>query len=285
LIDPPAEPVALVTSVERNESRSLRILRRSDYPAEPVVAALRDPSVFLVARKKKRSKKKERRRARRKRLVGSREVDLAGQRRKVFVKLYRVRSVKDWFEELIAGKRAVRAFRAGLEAERRGIAVPPHLGAAYRDGGFVAAHRPGDSTLLMLGLSTRRDAREVLKYDLGKLGLSRSAFLARIGEFCADLHRRGLAHGDLKAGNLIVVRRDPLAFALLDLDRTSFRPANRQRLDLKDAIDLYRLLQSLRRDATKRERQRLLAVYRRARGLARFARFSIAFAIATRFAR
>ena len=279
------EPVALVDTVERDGTRALRIRRRTDFPAAAIMAALRNPQAFLIARTKNRSKKKERRRARRKRLVGSAEVSFGEQTRRIFVKVYRLRSAKDWLEELVVGKRAMRALRNGLEAERRGVLVPAHLGAAYPASGPFAARRPGESTLLMLGLSSRKDARYVLERDHAKPGRSRRSFLERLGEFCADVHRRGIAHGDLKAGNIIVLHRDPLALALLDLDRTTFHAPDRKRLGLKDAIDLYRLLQSLRRHSTPRERRRVLAAYRRARGFSRLRRCSIAFAIASRFSR
>jgi tRNA A-37 threonylcarbamoyl transferase component Bud32 len=279
------EPVALVDIVERDGLRTLRIRHRTDWPAADVVTILRDPTGFFLPRRKKRSKKKERRRARRKRLVACGEVVLGAETRRVFVKTYRLRTVKDWFEDLIVGKRAIRALRNGVEAERRGVSVPPHLGASFPDNGPFAAWRPGESTLLMLGLATRKDARHVLMHDFAKPGRSRRAFLQRLGEFCADLHSRGVAHGDLKAGNLIVMRRDPLDFALLDLDRTTFSVPNRTRFGLKDAIDLYRLLQSLRKQTTPRERRRVLAAYRRARELPRFGRNSLSFAIASRFAR
>lgn len=276
---------ALVDTVERGDSFSLRILRRGDAPASAVVSALADPESFFAARAKKRSAKKERRRDRRKRLVGWKEIDYDGARTRVFLKLFRVRTTKDCLEEWLFGKRAVRALRAGIEAESRGISVPRHLAAAHRECGWFARRAPGESMLLMLALPTRKDAREALTHDFAKPGRSRRAFLRAVGEFCGELHRRGLAHGDLKAGNLIVLRRDRPEFALLDLDRTSFRRPDRPRLDLKDAIDLYRLLQSLRRDTTPRERRRLLAAYRRARGFSRLGRCSLAFAIVSRHLR
>lgn len=285
MTEPTATPAALVDTVERGDSFSLRVVRRADVDPAPLIAALSDPASFFVARTKKRSKKKERRRERRKRLVGSKEIDFDGTPRRVFLKLYRLRSVKDCLEEWILGKRALRALRAGVEAEARGIPVPHHLAAAHDDRGRFRRRVPGESMLLMFALPTRRDARQALTHDFAKPGRSRRAFLNAIGEFCAMLHRRGLAHGDLKAGNLIVLRRDPPEFALLDLDRTTFRRPDRSRLDIKDAIDLYRLLQSLRKDTTSRERLRVLAAYRRARGLPGWRRGSVSFRIATRFAR
>ncbi len=280
------ERAALSITVERGESHSIRILHRVDWPAAPVVDALRDPDAFIThdSRKKPRSKKKEARRRRRKRLVGWRHVEFDGRRGRLFVKLYRLRSMKDWLEELAYGKRAIRALTNGLEAERRGIAVPPHLGAMHVYVPGSPARWPRPSALAMVGLPTRRDVREALLVDFRSNDSRRREFLAAVGAFCADLHRRGIAHGDLKAGNIIVLETAPPRFSLLDLDRSSYRLENRARLDLKDAIDLYRLLQSLHRVTSRRERLHVLAAYLRARRLSRRAQRTWRLAIAAKHA-
>jgi hypothetical protein len=79
------------------------------------------------------------------------------------------------------------------------------------------------------------------------------------------MHRRGLAHRDLKAGNLLVLQGDPPRILLADLDG----------LRVKGVVsgprrekDLARLLRTLREDCgfSRADWVRLLSAYRRRSG-------------------
>lgn len=181
----------------------------------------------------------------------------------LYLKVYRVRTLKDVMEELLFGKRAVRALCAGLEAARRGIAVSPHLGASAPD---VAARRPARSVLVTLGLPRRGDADTLLREVFGPAHPARRRFLIALGRFVGDVHRRGLIHGDLKPGNVFATDLHAPRFALLDLDRARFRPID-GRLTLGQHLDLRLLLRASRRLLTHRERLVLLAAWGRGLGL------------------
>lgn len=266
---------------EFGPSGRLILQLRQGFLDAAVREALRDPDRFLDRPEK--SGKLRKRRDQRRRLVGFQVIRIGERKLKLFVKLYRVRSLKDLFEELLFGKRAERSLRNGLEAERRGIPVPPHVGTSRPP---VLDRWPSRSALAMLGLPKRRDVLDVLaaiRSDKQDCPIARRRFLRALGSFCGDVHRRGLAHGDLKAGNVFVLDEASPRFALIDLDRARLRQIDRTRFDWLDALDLYRMLQSLRRVTCHRDRLALVAAYRRIRGLSRSALRSLGFAITSRY--
>ena len=254
---------------------------RQGFLDAAVREALRDPDQFLDRPEK--SGKLRKRRDQRRRLVGFQVIRIGERKLKLFVKLYRVRSVKDIFEEILFGKRAERSLRNGLEAERRGIPVPPHVGTSRPP---VLGRWPSRSALAMLGLPKRRDVLDVLasiRDEKQNCPIARRRFLKSLGAFCGDVHRRGLAHGDLKAGNVFVLDEAAPRFALIDLDRARLRATDRDRFDILDALDLYRMLQSLRRVTSHSDRLVIVAAYRRARRLGRRALRTIGFSITSRY--
>jgi tRNA A-37 threonylcarbamoyl transferase component Bud32 len=277
----PPSPAMIVAHVADGRGR-LRLVLRRDADCDDLRRILIEGPERLAARRDSRSAAKEARRERRKRLVGAtRMIDASGRGVHVFVKAFRIRTIKDCLEELWLGKRALRALACGLEAERRGIRVARHLGAACAEG---LDRWPGSSVVVAAALERRVEAHNVLRTTLAARDRRRRAFLRGLGAFLGDAHDRGIVHGDFKAGNAIALEVDPPSFALIDLDRASFRAAGRRRLSARDAIELYRLVKSLRRVASRRERLAVLAAYRRARSLPRGALARGSVAIALRFA-
>jgi tRNA A-37 threonylcarbamoyl transferase component Bud32 len=205
----------------------------------------------------------------RRRAVHSFHAEVKRRPARVYLKFYRVRTLKDVAEEVLGGKRARRALLAGLEAERRGIAVPVHVGWSAA---AVAGRRPARSVLLTLGVPHNQDARTLLDEALAHGAPERARFLRALGAFVGDAHRRGLVHRDLKLGNVFVVSLEPVAFALLDLDRARFVDPDGKRASPGQVMDLRAMLRSMRKGMTRAERRQFLAAYLRERGFARRAR-------------
>lgn len=240
---------------------------REDCRQPIVLETLTDPDQRVPD--PKRQSQQEKLRARR--AVYSFLVDWEGREERLYLKLYRVRNVKGIIEELLCGKRAVRSLKMGLEAERRGIRVPAHLGASFRK---RPHHWPGRSALLMRAVPHNRDVRTVLKHELREPSAHalRRRFLDEVGRFMGDTHRRGLIHDDFKIRNLFVLEVDPPTLSLIDLDRSRFVPADSTQGLLRQALDLRVALRSLGERVTARERRRILAAYLRARKLERAGR-------------
>ncbi len=243
------------------------MLLRDDAAEELVVAPLVDPGRYITAP----SKPSHFRKLGRRRAVHSFLADVDGRTERLYLKLYRIRTPKDVLEELLRGCRAIRSLEAGLEAERRGIRVPVHLGASTPSRSRLW---PRGSTLLMLGLPHRHDVQTRLaeEHPPERFGRARRVFLRRMASFIGDAHRRGLVHTDLKLGNVFVVGADPPAFALIDLDRAHFVAPSSRRGLVAQAFDVRGLLRSMQKRASRRERRLVLAGWLRGRQLDRAAR-------------
>ncbi|MBI4880430.1 MAG: hypothetical protein HY812_12345 [Planctomycetes bacterium] len=242
----------------------VRVALRADCREDDVLRVLLDPDAFVPPPRKRSQERK----AARRRAVHSFGAELCGRQERLYLKLYRVRTLKDVLEELFLGKRALRSLRTALEAERRGIAVPRHLGASHRK---TPARWPARSVLLMLGVPHNRDVRTVLKHDLQEAARApeRRRLLRELGRFAGDAHARGLVHSDLKIRNVFVRRVDPPDLVLIDFDRARFLPPGAKAGLARQARDLRTLLASLRGKTSPAEWRRVLAAYLRARRLPR----------------
>lgn len=258
-------PYAMTTQTERRDGPAgPTVMVTQTGLQEPVVTeTLLDPDSRVPAPTKASQRDKQKSR----RAVYSFPAVIANQEARLYLKLYRVRSVKDVLEEIVLGRRAARSFRAALEADARGIHVPVHLGWSCR---AVPARWPARSVLLMVGIPRNQDANTLLDASVEDAGM-RARAAGAIGRFLGDAHRRGLIHGDLKLGNVFVRSASPLEFAVIDLDRARFRDVNDRALPLGQLVDLRTLLRSMRRGHS-RDRLRVLAGWIRGRGLRRDAR-------------
>lgn len=264
---PVPAPPGLLTAAVAGPAGVVRVTVRADFDAPALRSALADPDALIAPP----SKPSQVRKARARRAVHSFVAEIEGASQRVYLKLFRVRSLKDVLEELICGRRAHRSLAAGLEAERRGIPVAPHLGAASRSG---PGRLPERSVLATLGVARKRDVRTVLGEDLrrDRSARERAAFLRALGAFVALVHCRGLRHGDLKAGNVFALGLAPPRFVLIDLDRASFARSGGAGIRLGELRDLRTLLASLRRSCSGREQVLVLASWLRARALPRRSR-------------
>lgn len=132
----------------------------------------------------------------------------AGTEREVAVKLYARRSGRrgwrDGLKRRLGRDAAEHEWQALAETQRLGLPVPsPRARGRLADGTELVAMEVIDGDRLDVAL----DARE---------GEARLAILARLAEAVHALHRHGLCHGDLHAGN-VLASTDRLV--LIDLQR------------------------------------------------------------------
>ncbi|MCC7384690.1 MAG: phosphotransferase [Deltaproteobacteria bacterium] len=211
------------------------------------------------------------------RMLGPRSVHVhtrAAQVRDLVIKLCLPRLGSRW-RRLTAPVRHSRSHRAYFWAHRLralGIETPRPLGFIER------AHQPAMAMSFTVSeyifaptLTELRDQAFAPAEGRADALLEKRTLIRRVAELIDDLHRRGLFHGDLHAGNLLVAEG---SLVLIDLE--SVRSArlrsrgqlanlvrlNRDFLDTKlvSRADRLRFLEAyLRRDGDRTERRELFA--------------------------
>ncbi len=151
----------------------------------------------------------------------------------VFVKCFRYRSVFDWVKHLCRPSRSQRAFAADQMLTREGFTTPETLLTGWRQRGLL---KDGFFTI----------SAELIGYDNLYLHLQRLTGTAprrkrqlveALAAIVARLHHRGIAHGDLRLGNVLAQWGGDWRFAFLDNERT------RQFLSLPESWRVKNLVQ------------------------------------------
>lgn len=155
----------------------------------------------------------------------------------VFVKCFRYRSAFDRVKHLCRPSRAQRAFTADQLLNREGFATPETLLTGWRQRGLL---RDGFFTI----------TAELTGYDNLYVHLARLTGTAprrkrqlveALAATVARMHHRGIAHGDLRLGNVLAQWVGDWRFAFLDNERTRQFASLPKSLRVKNLVQLNML--------------------------------------------
>jgi tRNA A-37 threonylcarbamoyl transferase component Bud32 len=144
-----------------------------------------------------------------------------GANRTVYLKRYLCRSKLDSIKHLFRASRARRAFNASLMLRRNGFGTPAVVGLFERR---IGPFRTGNS-LLTEEVTTASSMVELLtdmSDDRTQETISeKRSLIAAFARTVGQMHARGIFHGDLRLGNVLVVKEDSRwRFFLIDNERT-----------------------------------------------------------------
>ncbi|MHC4168023.1 MAG: lipopolysaccharide kinase InaA family protein [Planctomycetota bacterium] len=157
----------------------------------------------------------------------------------LYMKKHLCRSVLDSVKHIFRPSRARRAFNASLMLRQNGIDAPDVMGLFERRFGPFCA----DNSLLTEEVEGGRSMVDVLnglRRDTGAGALARRRSLIRaFAETVGRMHARGIFHGDLRLGNVLVVQNGAsLRFFFIDNERTKKFHRLPSRLRLKNLVQV-----------------------------------------------
>ena len=167
------------------------------------------------------------------------KVTLGGADHVLYMKRHLCRSLLDSVKRIFRPSRARRAFNASLMLRQNGIGAPDVVALCERRFGPFCTH----NSLLTEEVAGGRSMVEVLndlRPDTGAGALARRRALIRaFAEMVGRMHARGIFHGDLRLGNVLVVQNGPSPrFFLIDNERTKKFHRLPSRLRLKNLVQV-----------------------------------------------
>lgn len=182
--------------------------------------------------------------------------------KRLFCKIVRAKSPLALVKDLFRPSRARNVWQQTKRLQERGFAVPRLVAFAERKTGpFVV-----ESLLLNEEVENAIPLSEYLRIHCCQPGKHRERwrFVRQLGEFVGRMHHQGIAHGDLRLNNLLVQSTsDGVRFVLIDNDRTTISPHQRERLFLKNLQQVNLIFLP---HLTFTDRLRFFDAYQRARG-------------------
>lgn len=186
-------------------------------------------------------------------------VGFRGRCRNLYVKQFLFRSAWDFVKHLFRPSRARRAFRASLMLAGHGFCVPETVALGERRYGPVCTsnflitceiNKAGDLYACFKN-NWQRHSSDILR--------NKRRFIRALGKTVGRMHREGIFHGDLRAGNIFAKSSDGTwQFFFLDNERTrkfTFLP---QRLRIKNLVQINMLQ---RENITLTDRMRFMKAY------------------------
>jgi tRNA A-37 threonylcarbamoyl transferase component Bud32 len=166
-------------------------------------------------------------------------VTLDGAGRSLYLKKYLHRSALDFAKHLFRPSRARRAFNATLMLQKNGFDAPALTGLFEKHAGPLCT-----GNLLLTEEVVNSRAMPQLLTDLyqnpGKGAfVRRRSLITAFGETIGQMHAKGIFHGDLRLGNVLVVREDQKwRFFFIDNERTKKFRRSPDRLRLKNLVQI-----------------------------------------------
>jgi len=148
-------------------------------------------------------------------------VCLDGVAHPLYIKKYLCRSRLDFLKHLFRPSRARRAFNATLMLHKNGFDAPAVMGLfEQRSGPFCT-----NNLLLTEGIENSKSMSELLadicQNSGGDTSIDKRALIEAFGGIIGQMHANGIFHGDLRLGNILVVRQEQKwRFYLIDNERT-----------------------------------------------------------------
>jgi len=185
-------------------------------------------------------------------------ISSGGVGRTFYLKKYLCRSVLDFVKHLARPSRARRAFDASLMLQANGFKAPAVVGLFERRIGPICI----DNLLLTEEVGSSVSLAQVLteiSRDAGGNAVTRKRSLIRaFAETMGRMHSRGIFHGDLRLGNVLVVEdRGKWRFFFLDNERTRKFYLLPLRLRLKNLVQVN----MFREGITNTDRMRFFKTY------------------------
>jgi len=186
------------------------------------------------------------------------DVCFDGTNRSLYLKKYLRRSTLDFVKHLFRPSRARRAFNATLMLHKNGFDAPAVIGLFER--------RPGpfctDNLLLTEEVENARSMPQLLTDICQNSGrdtfVSKRALIEAFAGTIGQMHARGIFHGDLRLGNVLVVREEQKwRFFFIDNERTKKLYHLPARLRLKNLVQIN----MFRNGITNTDRLRFFKAY------------------------
>lgn len=181
-----------------------------------------------------------------------------GKDHKLYLKQYLRRSALDFVKHLFRPSRARRAFNASLMLRQNGFDAPSVVGLFERRFGPFCT----DNSLLTEEVEGGKSMVQVLNdlsRDMSADALTRKRTLIRaLAETVGRMHARGIFHGDLRLGNVLVVEQEQSRrFFFIDNERTKEFHHLPSRLRLKNLVQINLFIHGI----TNTDRIRFFGAY------------------------
>jgi tRNA A-37 threonylcarbamoyl transferase component Bud32 len=156
-----------------------------------------------------------------------------------YLKEYLCRSALDFVKHLFRSSRAKRAFNATLMMQKNGFDAPAVTGLfEHRTGPFCT-----NNLLLIEGIENSKSMPQLLTDICQSSGrdasIDKRAMLKAFGGIIGQMHAKGIFHGDLRLGNVLVVREEQeWRFFFIDNERTKKFCRLPDRLRLKNLVQI-----------------------------------------------
>jgi tRNA A-37 threonylcarbamoyl transferase component Bud32 len=193
---------------------------------------------------------------------GSLVFRVKGSRGELYLKHFRTVGWPDRIKALMRGGRAQRSWRGGRLLQSLGFNTP----LLVASGGSSSFFAPPVDFLLteaVRGPRLRHLLREGFENTLAEKGWRKRPFLRTLALTIAELHRRGIYHGDLNPTNILVILEgdlNPSTFCFLDNTRCRFMKEVPYQLRVKDLAGLNNPRLG---SVSVRDRLRFFSLYRR----------------------
>jgi tRNA A-37 threonylcarbamoyl transferase component Bud32 len=164
---------------------------------------------------------------------------LDGVDRSFYLKKYLCRSTLDFVKHLFRPSRARRAFNAALMLRRNGFDTPVVVGLfELRTGSFCT-----NNLLLTEEVESSKPMVQLLTEFFQKSGIDtfihKRNLIKAFGRTIGRMHAEGIFHGDLRLGNVLVVREEQKwRFFFIDNERTKKFRRLPDRLRLKNLVQI-----------------------------------------------
>jgi len=166
-------------------------------------------------------------------------VSLDGVALPLYLKKYLCRSTLDFVKHLFRPSRAKRAFNATLMLQKNGFDAPVVVGLfEHRTGPFCT-----NNLLLTEGIEDSKSMQQLLTDICQNSGrdtsIDKRALIEAFGGITGQMHAKGIFHGDLRLGNVLVVRQEKKwRFFFIDNERTKKFYHLPARLRLKNLVQI-----------------------------------------------
>ena len=166
-------------------------------------------------------------------------VSLDGVARPFYLKKYLCRSILDFVKHLFRPSRAKRAFNATMMLHKNGFDAPAVIGLfEQRTGPFCT-----NNILLTEGIENSKSMFQVLtdicQNSGGDTSIDKRDLIEAFGMIIGQMHAKGIFHGDLRLGNVLVVRQEQKwRFYFIDNERTKKFYRLPERLRLKNLVQI-----------------------------------------------